>query len=395
MVFEKVGQPESGPGAALRLLQLLRDLRHASHDPGDGGGDRKSAERPGGIAGGLKGCAVLRWTHKTSTALLDASDRSCRIALESNVQEIHGEDTSRKGTGMLKFTSFILMFSLAGSAQSSQNTPTKEPEVMYSQVPFHIGATQLSPSFAGHDIVRLWNALHDFSKIRKDEYETTGAFNQRLAALQLKPLIGTITETSVLAFLVPKTDKAASYPSMSPGYYSEYDADKGFLRVDVRLSYYSPKAITQGAPHLQDYFGAAVTVSSHSKISSYVGSNAYGATTKVIHEDEQRYEALWDNAKEYFKKDAVYSWTGTYDIGYDIQAEPETARRIRETLSALVVLQVKDDTPTFEESQDTSATFSSPYSSHTARHFLNTKLLAVWLFDSSSGKIFAKIEPTR
>ena len=41
------------------------------------------------------------------------------------------------------------------------------------------------------------------------------------------------------------------------------------------------------------------------------------------------------------------------------------------------------------------ATFDNPHEYWEQMRFLNTKLLAIWFFDSSSGNLYAKVDPIK
>ncbi len=289
---------------------------------------------------------------------------------------------------MLKLASLFLAFILAASAQSGQKAPTEGPQVAYSQVPFAISATQLPPHFAGHDIVMLYNAFDKLSQIKRDEYETTETFNQRTAALRLKPVVGSITTQAVLAFAVPVSTTAP--PWYADGFSSRYDADKRLVDFEVQCSKYRPSYGAIPSPKLRRSIGYSVAINTDTTSHDGIGSTAFGATVATTHIHEEQYEVVWDNAREYKNKAAVGETV--YKMNSSVQADPEAARRIRETLSALVVCSLKDDVPTFYDTEGYSATLDHPTSRLTWRHFLNTTLLAVWFFDSASGKVYARID---
>ena len=76
----------------------------------------------------------------------------------------------------------------------------------------------------------------NLSRVTKDEYETTEQFKQRLAALQVHAVIGSITKNSIVTFVAPRTewDTAGLPESQYSGHFSQYDADNGILTVSVQ-----------------------------------------------------------------------------------------------------------------------------------------------------------------
>src|SRR6266478_3668128 len=141
------------------------------------------------------------------------------------------QEPTRQTLEMLRTTILLITLPLAASAQSTQQqshgsaSPSKVTPI-YSRVPFDINATQLPAHFKGHDIALLYRAFQRIESVDKSEYETTERFNERVATLTLKPVIGTISAKSTLAFVA--LDLVA-----------DYDADHELLTAGVRGSFSS------------------------------------------------------------------------------------------------------------------------------------------------------------
>jgi len=246
---------------------------------------------------------------------------------------------------------------------------------MYSQVPFDISATELPANFRGHDVQTLYDELSKRRRYSKSEYETTEQFKQRAAAVGSAPLVGSITSKALLAFVVPEPDVL-------------YDADKGVINMNVEYSAFKPESDAKG-------YSAVIKTKSFNR--SYVGSNAYGATASVSQTFGFSYELFWDNTDEKVMKKS--------GIGTAVQMDVETARRIKPSLAALMICTLKPiqsacrylkDCERLTFSSGTVSerpTFNRPYDQVRVRGLLNATLLAVWYFDSTSGKVYAKIQP--
>ena len=129
--------------------------------------------------------------------------------------------------------------------------------------------------------------------------------------------------------------------------------------------------------------GCSVVITFHERTTTGVGSNVFGATAKVSRNSFEFYGVFWNN-------NIV---TSRYQ--HSIHADPQIARRTNETLSALVVCSLNNDFPELEVGSHSPATLDSPVEEITDKFLLNTTLLAVWFFDSSTGTVYAKIEPPK
>lgn len=131
------------------------------------------------------------------------------------------------------------------------------------QTPFDATSTKLAPNFQGHDCRRVASAVQS-AKLKKDEYETTEAFQVRLAGVLGKPVFGTVAIGDQLGLL----RRSRLEPE------TKYDADKRTLSVRVPVN--GRGTFINGRPFTAD------SLELHSsKENSYVGSNAYGATRRV------------------------------------------------------------------------------------------------------------------
>jgi hypothetical protein len=143
---------------------------------------------------------------------------------------------------------------------SAKVAKPEAPPPAWLQEPFDLSISALPVGFAGHDLEALSVNLQR-TTAPKGEFETTDGYNARIKAATLRPVVGTVTPTSVLAFVFPKAS-------------ARYDADKAILVVGVELED-SGERNTRRRPRSAAFFVDKRTSE------RYQGSNAYGVTTEV------------------------------------------------------------------------------------------------------------------
>ena len=202
----------------------------------------------------------------------------------------------------------------------------------------------------------------------KSEFETTAQWRQRLEALKLRPIIGGMNAQSIWAFTVLFTK-------------STYDADRQVLDVFVDVS-------------LNEGRATIIAKLDSKEDSSYLGTNAFGAVRDVSRSESTFHGISLTNSSSFVlvkhKEDVrIYERTA---FAVSVQIAADNAKELKDKLAALVVCRLTDP---FVEHRDTyePATFRSPYS--TTHHFRNVVAQAIelWIFDQSSGTVYAKIRP--
>jgi hypothetical protein len=217
----------------------------------------------------------------------------------------------------------------------------------------------------GNDIAQLYRAYEALGAANKAEFETTDQFNRRIEAAEAKAFMGSVTETTTLAFVVPMV--------------SEYDADATALYVGVKCA--DPHGDLKKVSH-------SIVVGWRQGKRSYIGSNAFGASIRVDRTDVEKFDIDVRNWMDFPIDDKDL-------IGSSIKSTPDEARRIKHTLSALAVCSIKrGEVLTLHDFILEKATFNDPHEYSEDIYFLNTKLVAIWFFDSSAGKIYTKVGPT-
>ena len=228
----------------------------------------------------------------------------------------------------------------------------------YSQIQFDPNTLRVPLHFMGNDIVRLYKAFAALHDAEKAEYETTDQFNKRIELAEAKLFMGSKTETATLSFVIPVK--------------AEYDADSEMLIVQVH-----------GGPDRDN--ATSVRVKQSKSERSYIGSNAYGAKIAVHETFINSYFLLINNTNQFTNA----------DLSIAVKMLADEARKIKGTLSALAVCTItKGDIQTDKDVTWKKPTFDDPHEVFEQLWFLRTNLLAIWLFDSSSGKVHTKVEPT-
>jgi FKBP-type peptidyl-prolyl cis-trans isomerase len=280
---------------------------------------------------------------------------------------------------MLKSAILILTLLQATSAQDTKKNSrplvSSRAPAVYSQVSFDVSIRQLPAHFKGHDIALLYKAFEKMGTTEKSEYETTEHFNRRLSALRTKPVAGSITTRSTLAFVRSDLD-------------SVYDADVHLLEISLPVSEGSSTA-TSG--DLGDHRTLpSIVVKSTSTTRLYIGSNAFGASARIEDIADTKFKVAFTNDEFPIQKGGYADAA----IPIELKMNADDARHLKKAMSALIICSMNDEPRTFERNRIAhTATLEFPFDQSYSDYGLNTRLLAVWFFDSSSGKVYAKIEP--
>jgi TonB family protein len=286
------------------------------------------------------------------------------------------------------------------SVATVEKTESKPPiQPQYSTQAFDLSATLLPNNYLGHNVIDIYKRLDELQKTsQKGEFETTEAFQKRITAEASKPLVASLTRNSIFAFVIGKPD-------------TKYDADQQLMSVNQKLS-----SVKNAAESLDDKRMSLNWGIVSRDISSYTGSNAYGAQVEVkrslaefytlafanyeqfpivqyLTEIEQETAAtikkMWERAgltkpKEDIKKNAAFST--------NIKMDVQKAIKAKENIKILIVCRLTEPYA-FEGSMYKKPTINSPQESAFLFKNLNVELLEIWFFDSSTGEIYVKQRP--
>jgi hypothetical protein len=271
--------------------------------------------------------------------------------------------------------------------KASPAKTSSQSEVQTSQSvlrPFDISVDKLPPGFKGLPIKLIFEELETRSARVKGEFETTEEFQARTQREANAPVLGSLPIASSLAFRVKNTSGE-----------SVYDADNKLMTVAIALS--TPKKGVSSIDTMR-----ALTVDYELQKSSYEASNAYGAKTQVEKHTGKDYDLAFNNYDDF--EVVKYIDTRTKESGYSsdifardtylvkIPMDIPTAKRVKEHLSILAVTRLVAPY-TFEGAFYKKPTMNSPDEYFVQYYQLNTDLLEVWVYDETTGEVFAKLKP--
>jgi hypothetical protein len=184
---------------------------------------------------------------------------------------------------LCKVLPFISATAILLNAAAPQRPTTPHPATprtadRYSVVPFDPSVETFPAGFRGNDPERVYEALKR-SKLTKDEFEPTEAYNRRMEALKVQPILGSLTLQSLYAFDLELFD-GYHLPS-DPSYSGQkvkptYDADSSRMAVspsstlildsNFQLYYFRSKSrvTPRGSSIGSNVFGVARTIGSYS-----------------------------------------------------------------------------------------------------------------------------------
>ncbi|WP_258007374.1 GUN4 domain-containing protein, partial [Cylindrospermopsis raciborskii] len=243
---------------------------------------------------------------------------------------------------------WIPQYTIASKKNISQrsNSSRMANKATYLTTPFN-NSTEIPPNFLGHDLEAISNALIKRQEsLKKDEFETTQAFNQRVIKEGLKPILGTINVDSTLAFV------------LSDKFESSYNADLSLFRIEIPNSDYT------------EFTWKSKTFNYR----TYKASNAFGATIDV---------SSWDSESFSIKPDRRSNeQTITLSISSNL------AKKLKENFGIIFISKIEGYSPVKRQIGRSNATFDNPYSISYSDTSLNVKILEFKIFDKTTGEVY-------
>lgn len=179
--------------------------------------------------------------------------------------------------------------------------------------------TSFPKNYTGHDLKSIYEALEKRKKIaQKDEYETTEQYQKRVQDEERKPLlIGKLGINDILSFVVtPKL---------------KYNADSQKLTLTVKAR----NGIWTDQSKIDNLRSAIVGPTLYSDTSTYMASNAYGASTEVTKLREVQVELAFSNKSALPLK---ISENGGAIFEFELEnISPEIAKTIKEQLQVAFI----------------------------------------------------------
>ena len=231
--------------------------------------------------------------------------------------------------------------------QPAVNTNSITNKVTYLTAPFN-QSTKILPNFLGHDLETISQVLNKRQQSsKKDEFETTQAFIQRVNTERNKPIIGTVNINSTLAFV--------SLNSFD----SSYDADSNLFRIEI------PEVdVGSGFEWKNRTFGHT----------TYKGSNAFGATVDI---------ESWNSASFSIKPNR----SSSKQI-ITLKMSPSFAKDFKENFRVIFITKIDGYNAVETRRFSSKATFNSPYSVSYSDTYLNVEILEFKIFDKRSGQVY-------
>jgi hypothetical protein len=280
---------------------------------------------------------------------------------------------------------FFLVALVTAAHTGLHAAPTsKAAVIVYSQSPF---SGNLTRGFLGHDARAICRAIEKTGPKEKAEFETTAQYEARLAGQAKKTLYGTLTMSSTFAFVVPTHESPKFVGSMYPlNLRTKYDADSETMNVEIGFSSMHPRG---------DEYAEGVRSIIWNEVSrtdgSYLGSNAFGATTRVERTTETTTGLAFDIATT-----PLYRGKGSLDKivsesrRTSFHVSPQRAKLLKDGLRILVIATLIDPyTVNTEEYKD--PTLEYPYEETRRYRYLKVAIEDVWIFDLTSGEVFVKL----
>lgn len=247
-------------------------------------------------------------------------------------------------------------------SKSGDVASTESGKYHFDENPFDLNATRLAEHYWGHSCEGVIHALEDAkNKYKKDEFETTEAYNQRTAQLSSIPLGAKLNTSDILAFQGLPEDLADSY-----------DADAQKLNVQDSWRYIDK--------HSGRYGDVKIIVRKPTESITYVGNNGFGATANV--------------KKESYEVCALANQNMARTVKFEIPMSPDQAKLHKNKLSALYVgrlLKSPNAIPqTYSYHFSQSPTLSVPEALSEYGYEIIFQPLQVWVIDRESGEVLAK-----
>jgi hypothetical protein len=257
------------------------------------------------------------------------------------------------------------------------HTPHRSIPGVLPQAAFDATTDRLPASFRGNDAGAIYAALASSKVLApKSEFETTSAYNERIASFAHVNYSSGLSAGSLLSFVLePNPLKALSLEET-------YDADKGDYVIRFRLD-----RATLGdddSPVLLNLF----SVKKHSD--EYVGANAFGAEATVTKWVEDEYDV--DVASSgWLQNETLGDKYSVLSQEIHVPMPPNEAFKRNGSLRLLFIGRV--ETPWFKQTIDGStATLDSPVERITTHKILAFHVITVWIFDVRTGEILKRIK---
>jgi len=263
------------------------------------------------------------------------------------------------------------------ASNSIISTKTVSKGTGYISTAFDLNLMKLPIGFKGINPIELYKSLAVKStSLQKEEFETTGQFNERQNVETSKPIFGKLNKDSLFVFKV-----ILSKPTFSE--ILSYNADMEMLTVDTQLEF----AKITGQEY--DFSKKSITLKEVSKKERYIGTNAFGTSMKVTKINSEMYQLLIENWKDLEDKTDKYNLA---NIKYQFQVNINTAKQVKQNngLGCLFIGKLSLPYSYTGYYYSGPATIDSPIVSVDNYKYINMTVTEIWYYNTITGEILAK-----
>lgn len=269
----------------------------------------------------------------------------------------------------------VVIITILPVYSAKTNKPKTEKNIKFYTQSFDISLDKLPPNFMGHDIKTIYEALEKIdSPGEKGEFETTEDYKTRL--IKYKESLSTLFQKQ-LAF-------------KSEAFDSQYDADKQTLAITLA----NHRAITTFAELDELYYKekideSFIQITRVIKNSEYMASNAFGETKKVYKHQEYEYGLrLGGNFEEKINQLKRI----------DLNINATDAKKLKPNLGMLLICRIMPASIDGKEyfsciyANKHEPKMNNPWDLFFWGNYIFVEINGLWIYDTSSGKIYKKLE---
>lgn len=278
-------------------------------------------------------------------------------------------------TFILLNTFFLQPHTIANTNKLSLQDKSKKPsKTKYLTVPYN-ESIRITPDFLGHDLKAIIDVLTKRKEFfKKGEFETTQEFNERINREQIKPILGTVSLDSKLAFVAQK------YRRFLLDVKTSYDADSNLFSIEIPSSYegFISEAIINGGDRLIGYEKGYSLDSQIVDLGTYKGSNAYGATVEV----EKIGYITW----------VLFPGRVIEKQNIQLTMNRDAAINLKDNMGVMFICKIIKSDPIDKQSRLSKPTFQDPKEILFLEYRLRVEIMEIKIFNKRTGSVYHTIK---
>lgn len=242
-------------------------------------------------------------------------------------------------------------------------------------------------TFSGNDFESIWHSLlrsQDFFK--KDEFETTAKFTERINnPLNIK-LGNNLTAANTLIFVYkPSSKNFLNFSGLS----SEYDADNEILNVEIRTERKTTYADTTTDKIREVHFSATrVKPDTMIKEGDYTGANSFGVKVNIGKFRGTASSLAIANINDFNETDASKPLPF---LRIPLKLLPTQAKAVKTNLAVAYITKLVAPYWTIG-STEIKPTIDKPDDIKSYHYYLIGNVSEIWLFNTVDGTIYSKLK---